>query len=92
MKTLIAALLLTLTFNAFAEEAEKDKISCERLGDIAESIGGARDRGVKLVVVMKIVGVSELTKAMALDIYKRSYFTPAELSDRWVIKCYDSVN
>lgn len=86
MKTLITALLLTLTCNALAEESA----SCESIGNIAEAVGNARDRGGKLVDVLKVVSGNELSKEIAIDAYKRIYLTPGQLSDEWVIKCYEA--
>ena len=85
---LLFLLIALLSIPEYSRAA--NPITCEKLGGVAESIGRARDRGGKLVDVLKIVSGSELTKEIAIDAYKRIYLTPSQLSDEWVIKCYEA--
>ena len=91
MKSIITAILLTLTCNAFAEEEKKPEDMCAMAGDYAESIGTYRDKGLKLMSVLEVAGDSDMIRTITLDAYKRSYLTPVQLSDRWVLKCYEAL-
>ena len=86
MRALITAILLTLTCNALAEETVE---SCNKVGAFAESIATYRDKGFTLAQQIGGSETGSITVVIALDVYKRLYLTPKQLSDSWVIKCFE---
>ena len=86
MKALITAIALTFTCNALAEES---KDPCISIASYAKTAAEARDIGVPLIELLT-PSDSKLIKSVALDVYKRSYLTPTDISNRWALKCYEA--
>ena len=73
MKNLIIAAALTLSFTAFAEEAELDV--CGELNNLARSVMNARQAGMEMRQLIQIVKDNEAGE-LAIEIIIRAYEKP----------------
>lgn len=92
-KLTIALTAIALSCNSLAEEKAAPSVDavCVDTGRLAESIANARDSGIKLSDLISMDVFKNNPKTIALDVYKRIYLTPGQLSDSWVIKCYSKL-
>ena len=73
MKNLITAAALTLSFTAFAEEAQTDV--CDGLNRMARSIMNARQSGMEMRQLIEVVRGNEASE-IAIEIIIRAYEMP----------------
>ena len=81
----------------FAEEAEKEQVSCEQVEVMARTIMKARQANVSASEVMKVVKDSDLMISMTVAAYKAPKFsvnankTDAvdSFANKWFMTCYE---
>lgn len=94
---LSAAIILAMVGPASATLPESLHKSCAYVGDTAEALMEARQRGVSITRIMEIVDGSTLHELIALEAWNEPRYSTAsyqkraidEFRDFWVVYCYN---
>lgn len=77
MKTLILAILLSISPMAFAESEKTPDEICESIASLAGTLFDARQDGVTLAESLRVVSDNEFFRRMTIDLYDLPIFRTA---------------
>lgn len=80
-KTIAVIITLALPPAALAQNPDTDDV-CRDLGELAHTIMVARQNGVPMNEIVRIVGESDLAVGIVLDAYNQPRYSTEEFRDR----------